>query len=268
MGTMKLFINMKNLHEQWKKYLEELIDPENIDTSDFAIKDELNSDIWENKNKLKNTIADQLYKIAKDFWDSLDIKWVKILDVTVTGSLANYTWSKYSDIDLHIIIDYNEVDENQDIVQDFLRLNSSAWNKNHNILIKDFEVEIYVQDVNEPHYSTGVYSIKNDYWLTRPTKFKPEIDYENVKKKAANLMNDIDEVYELYANKEYREAHKNTIVLQERIRKFRKSGLEKGGAFSVENLAFKVLRRNEYLYKLSSLKIMSYDKMMSINGVY
>ena len=37
--------------------------------------------------------------------------------------------------------------------------------------------------------------------------------------------------------------------------------------FSVENLAFKVLRRNDYLHKLSSLKITAYDKMMSINGV-
>ena len=44
----------------------------------------------------------------------------------------------------------------------------------------------------------------------------------------------------------------------------RKSGLETGGAFSIENLAFKVLRRSDYLKKLNDLKLMSYDKLQSI----
>ena len=79
-------------------------------------------------------------------------------------------------------------------------------------------------------------------------------------------MNDIDEVYELFAEKKYKQAYDEADDLRGRIYKFRKSGLEKGGEYSVENLTFKVLRRNNYLNKLRSLKIMSYDKMMTING--
>jgi len=256
---------MRKLFENWEIYLEELVNPESVDVSSFEIQDELNSDVWE-RGKLKSKIKNKLYKVANDFFESLGLHWVKILDITITGSLANYTWSKYSDIDLHIIIDYKEVDENFELVGDFLRKSSSIWNKNHNIKIKGFEVELYVQNSGEPHHSTGVYSIIDNGWVTEPSKENPKIDYINVKKKAARLMEDIDEVYEMFSNKEYKLALNASEQLREKIRKFRQCGLETRGAFSVENLAFKVLRRNDYLQKLSSLRILSYDKMMSING--
>ena len=99
-----------------------------------------------------------------------------------------------------------------------------------------------------------------------PSKYFPEIDYANVQKKAAKLMSDIDEVYELFAEKNYQDAHDEAERMKERVRNFRHAGLEKGGEYSVENLAFKLLRRNDYLQKLSSLKVLSYDKMMSVNG--
>jgi hypothetical protein len=140
------------------------------------------------------------------------------------------------------------------------------WNKNHNILIKDFEVEVYIQDVNESHYSGGVYSVKDDQWIEVPSREDPQIDFNNVQKKAANLMDDVDEVLELFLSKDYEQALEEAERVRLKIRRFRQSGLEKGGIFSVENLAFKVLRRNGYLQKLSSARIMSYDKTMSING--
>ena len=255
-----------NLTEQWKKYLEELADPEKIDVSSFKVKEFLHPELWDSSQILDDEIGDTLYDIAKEYFKNLDLNWVDLIDVTLTGSLANFTWSQFSDIDLHILIDYKQVDENQDLVQDYLRKSSGLWNKNHNILIKGFEVEVYIQDVNEPHYSGGVYSVKDDRWIEVPSREDPQIDFNNVQKKAANLMDDIDEVSELFLNKEYEHALEEAERARDRIRKFRQSGLEKGGIFSVENLAFKVLRRNNYLQKLASLRIMSYDKTMSING--
>ena len=255
-----------NLTESWKQYLEEIADPENLDVSSFEIQDTLQPDIWESEEKLNQEISARLYEIAKEFFKSLDLDWVTIVDITITGSIANYTWSKYSDIDLHIIIDYNKVDENQELVQSFLRRASSLWNKNHDIFIKGFEVEVYVQDSNEPHYSTGVYSVKYDRWDTKPSKVDPKIDYENIKKKTATLMDKIDDVYGVFKEKDYEEALDQAELVRKKIRKFRQSGLETGGVFSVENLAFKMLRRTDYLEKLSSLRIQSYDKLMSING--
>jgi len=259
-----------NLTESWKNYLKRLVESGDIDVdidvASFETKDNLNSDIWENESLLKPEIADRLYTIAQDFFKSLNLDWVTIKDITLTGSLANYTWSKYSDVDLHIILNFRDVDENLELVREYLRDAGSLWNKTHNITIKGFDVEMYVQDYNEPHHSTGVYSIINDLWVVRASKVSTRIDYPNIEKKAAALMDEINNVYEMYANKEYKNAHEASEKLRDKIRRFRQAGLEKGGAYSVENLTFKILRRNEYLKKLSSLRILSYDSMMTING--
>jgi predicted nucleotidyltransferase len=257
---------MSGLVKNWKKYLNELIDPDEVDVSSFEAKTHLNDDLWENESLFKPEVADRLYAIAQDFFKSLSLDWVELKDITLTGSLANYTWSKYSDIDLHLIVSFREVDENLDLVSEYLRDAGSLWNKQHDIKIKGWPVEVYVQDFNEPHHSTGVYSIINDVWIQRPMKTFQKIDYTNIQKKAALLMQDIDEIYDMYTNKEYKNALESADKLRDKIRRFRGAGLETGGAYSVENLTFKVLRRNEYLKKLSSLRILSYDNLMSLNG--
>ena len=83
------------------------------------IQDELNTNIWTEDQKLKPDISEKLLRIAKDFYEKLELP-VTILDITFTGSLANYNWTKLSDIDLHILIDYNEVNEDRDLVSNYL----------------------------------------------------------------------------------------------------------------------------------------------------
>ena len=248
----------------WKAHLKELDNPLNVDRSSFKLHKNLQSDLWGGGDVLDSNIADVLYDIAKDFFDSLELEWIDIVDIIITGSLANYNWSEYSDIDLHILVDFNEIDENMELVQEYLTSERLRWNRDHDIRIKGFEVEIYVQDTNEEHVSTGVYSIVNDEWHTKPTRESVEIDWTTVEKKATTLMADIDSVYSLFEKEDYVDAEKSALKIKEKIRKFRRAGLDDEGQYSSENIAFKVLRRNGYLEKLSSLRIMSYDKKMSL----
>ena len=255
---------MNNL-DKWKTFLEELADPQFVDVSSLKLKDHLAPEIWES-NKLKPEIADSLYRIAKEFFEKLKLDpFVKIKDVTLTGSLATYNWSDLSDVDLHILLDFEQL-ENRELMEDYFKEKIRNWNNTHEILIKGFEVEIYVQDSNEPHYANGIYSILNDRWVKEPSRFRAEVDYETIKRKAAGLMESIDEVYDLYAEKQYKQSLVAAEGLMDRIRKYRRVGLKTDGLNSIENLTFKVLRRNDYLQKLSSLKILSYDKLMSVNG--
>ena len=249
----------------WKEYLEELVDPDNIDVVSLKQKENLNSDFWEG-DKLNPKILEALYSIAKEFFQSLKLDpEVKIDDVTLTGSLSSYNWSKVSDVDLHILIDFKKLN-NSELVQDYFRQKTFNWNHKHKILIKGHEVELYIQDSSEPHHALGVFSIKDDRWIQKPSKYNVRVDYEAVRKKASDLMERIDNVYEEFSEKKYSKARKLADRLMEKIRKYRKSGLEKDGVYSVENLVFKVLRRNDYIQKLSSLRIMSYDKSKSLNG--
>ena len=60
-------------------------------------------------------------------------------------------------------------------------------------------------------------------------------------------------------------ALKNIDRLKKKIRNMRRAGLESPlQEFSVENIAFKILRRNDTLGFLNDLKKRAYDDMMSV----
>jgi hypothetical protein len=133
-------------------------------------------------------------------------------------------------------------------------------------MIGEYEVEIYVEDNDEQHVSTGVYSILNDEWVIEPGPSEQlfEIDEPNVRKKAASIMNQI-EIAEEELGEDPQKAYDMSDKLKEKIRNMRAAGLKTPqGQYSIENIAFKVLRRTDYLKRLSDLKINSYDALMSM----
>ena len=230
--------------------------------SSFQTQETLEPNFWPLNKKLRPSIRKRLIQIAKDFYDSLEID-ADLKDVTFTGSLANYNWSKHSDIDLHLIVDYNDVGGDIELVKDYFNAKKSLWNRTHDIFIDGFEVEVYVQDENEPHTSTGVYSIMEDEWLIEPDRVEAKLEWDDITKKTESLMDQIDRAALLFKQKKYEDALNYIAKLKEKIRKFRKAGLDSVGEISSENIAFKVLRRNNYLEKLNTLKHMAYDKLMS-----
>ena len=257
--------NSEFLVKNFKNFVNEQNNPEDVDLSSFEFHDELNKDFWNQEDdRLDPEIRQKLIAIADDFWNSLEVGGADYDDITFTGSLAAHNYSKFSDVDLHILIDFSDVDDKTDLVREYFNAMKSIWNRLHDILIKGYEVEIYVQDVNDPHEAQGLYSILNDQWIKKPVLDKQDFDKDNVKKKAAGLMDQIDRLQPLIDDGKYEEAEKYADKLKEKIRKMRKTGLETVGAYSVENLACKVLRRNDYLGKLSDAKREAYDKMQSI----
>lgn len=238
-----------------------------IDLTGFQIQDELNPKIWDENQKMRPEVKKTLLKIADDYFESLEIPGVDIEDVTMTGSLANYNWSKYSDVDLHIVVDYKDVPVDEDLVQDFFKSKSSNWNKEHDVKIYGYDVELYVQDINEPHHSTGVYSILNNEWKVKPEKKKITVNDKSVKDKANMLMDRIEDLYDELIDGDYNVAIKGVDKLTEKIKKMRQSGLESGGEFSVENIVFKVLRRNGMMDRLYDIKTVAYDKSVTLESV-
>tara|TARA_R100000008_G_C3564141_1_gene158084 strand:+ start:310 stop:1077 length:768 start_codon:yes stop_codon:yes gene_type:complete len=253
---------MKNMFENWRGYLEEDLDE--FDKETLQTKPELSSEIWQD-HQLNSEIRARLLQIAKDFFGNLKLD-VDVLDVVFTGSLANYNWSKYSDIDLHIVINFSEVDENEELVREYVNAKKSVWNRSHKILIKGYEVEVYVENDSDVHHSSGVYSVLKDEWLVMPPKQTHDLDWENIAIKTESFMSEVDSLEELYDRGLHDEVVNGADVLKQKIKKFRSSGLELGGEYSIENLVFKVLRRTDYIGKLMKLRVDAYDRSMSING--
>lgn len=240
-------------------------DQEDIDLSSFKTRNKLDPKIWDENKKLRPEIRRRLLMIADDFFETLDIPWVDIDDVTLTGSLANYNWSKYSDVDLHIIIPYNEIDKNEELTKEYLLSKKSLWNNEHDIKIKGYDVELYPQNSEEEHISSGVYSILWDDWLIKPQKGRKYIDSKKVKQKVYSAIEAIDDMYTMFfEGREYDKLIRRIQTLKAKIKKMRQSGLDREGEYSYENIAFKVLRRSGYLERLSDLETKSYDKSLSL----
>jgi hypothetical protein len=225
----------------------------------FQTKDSLCQDIFD-KTKMKSEIRKQLVKISDDFVDSLGINFF-IHDIVLTGSLSNFNWSKYSDLDVHIIIDYEETDFNLDLLKEFFDAKKNVWNNNRDVKVKNFDVELYVQDLNEPHISSGVYSILNDKWVIKPTKKTPKIDDRKILEKSEDFAKKIDL---LVLKSKKHDVLDEIDTLRKKIKKFRQSGLDSGGEYSYENLTFKLLRRNGYIEKILDLKSKLTDKNLSL----
>lgn len=189
----------------------------------------LNPKIWENDD-LKPEVKQSLVKIAQAFEKFLGVD-LDVIDYTITGSNANYTWTAFSDLDLHLIIPGTPTDEQREL----FTAKKALWGEQHDISIKGLPVECYVQGQDEPHHSTGVYSIKNDSWSVMPKKVKPKIDDAAVEAKKDGILRDIESA--LLS----RDLEKLRTV-KDKISQMRKAGLARAGEWSVENLVFKILR--------------------------
>ena len=245
------------------KLFEELIEDKELDkkiVNTFRMKNSLCQDIF-NGTSMKDDVKKSLIKISDNFIDSLGIEFF-IHDVILTGSLANYNWSDYSDVDLHILIDFKETDYNLDMLKEFFDAKKDIWNEQHKITIKGFDVEIYVQDVNEEHVSSGVYSVLHNKWIVKPNRKNPNIDDNKILNKSEELAKKIDDLIDKL--KEGKDVFKELEKLRKKIKKFRQTGLSDGGEFSYENLTFKLLRRNGYIGKLLELKNKITDNKLSI----
>jgi hypothetical protein len=255
---------MKNRISHYLGNISEKVNPEDVDLSSFAVQKTLNPKIWGPKGILKPEVRKHLIKIAQDFLEFLDTPWVEYVDIIFTGSLANYNWSNFSDIDLHILINRGEINDNLELVDEYLSAKKKLWINDHKIKIYGFDVECYAQDVNEEHASSGVYSILNNKWLVIPSKEKPQLDKTMIKRKAALIMSKIDDIVKLNTDGKYNDVLSEYKILWDKIKKMRQSGLDRAGEFSYENIVFKILRRTDYIEKLTNTKLDAYDKLNSI----
>lgn len=231
----------------------------------FYVKDTLSLDIFEKTNggfKMKPSVRERLLIITDKFIEFLGVEFF-IYDVVLTGSLANYNWSEYSDVDLHVLIDFDESEHNNVLLAEFFAAKKNVWNSLHDIKISGFEVEIYVQDVKEKHIASGVYSVLNNKWVIEPQKEKKFIDDRGILEKGEEYAKLIDSLKE--KSEKGVDVVKDVEDVKNKLKRFRQSGLDKGGEFSYENLTFKLLRRNGYIEKLIDLKKEVTDNKLSVD---
>ena len=245
--------------------------PDQINLKSFNFKKQLNPKIWED-NKLKRNVRKRLIKIAKEFVKSTDIEFIPV-DIVIVGSIASFNWSKYSDIDLHIITDFKSINDNTELVKNYLYSKKCEWNNDHRDLkIYGYDVELYAQDINEENESNGIYSVKYNHWIKIPSAKHKQLDKNTIKEIAAMYINKIE-----YYNRKFDElsSDKAFLLLQSKVNYLydliiqgRKKSLPVEGEQATGNIIFKVLRRSGHLEMINKLKKKLFDKINSIEETY
>jgi len=240
--------------------------------------DELNPKFWDKYNNKSGNIEwvfdrivrKKLLKIADDFYEKYQdlLGDLPIEDVQLTGSLANFNYTDRSDLDVHVLVDFKKIMSKKDILKAAVDGVRFIWNLRHDVIIRNHDVELYLQDIHEPHTSSGLYSLLDDKWIRKPKFDPPEVDEQDVKKKFEGFAYEINQMESKLISSSSlpsnaKEMYERLLRLKEKIQKMRKDDLSQNGEFSVGNLAFKMLRNEGYIAKLIDLISKAYARIYS-----
>jgi hypothetical protein len=204
---------------------------------------ELNPDLFDGEH-LQQDVRSALMNIANDFIDYLGISDVDVMDIQLSGSNAAYSYTPNSDIDLHVIVDFTKLPDS-DVYGELFNSKKTLYNDTHTIQVRGYDVELYVQDSNEKHYSLGEYSVKNNRWIKIPIRRRANLDQSATILKFKKLI----QMAELALRSK---DIKKVKALLKKLKKYRQSGLDKHGEFGPENLSYKLLKHRgivDQLYK-------------------
>jgi hypothetical protein len=228
------------------------LDAYNLDDA-VKFNDHLNPKLWDSTEHLTPEVKAQLLLIAEDFREFLGVTDLDLDDITISGSNAAYTYTPNSDIDLHLVVNM-PADE---VYRELFDAKKFQYNEQHNIKIGGYDVELYVQDADQPHISQGIYSILNDDWVQVPRRVKSVVDDTSTRNKFESVGHQIERAIASGSLK-------RMTRMAEKIKKMRQTGLEQHGEFGPENLAFKMLRSQGKIKELYDARNRAKDQELSL----
>ena len=222
--------------------------------------EDLNVKFWDGLT-LRTEVRDKLLEIGYIWAEFAKIPQNAIQDIILVGGNANYNYTEYSDLDLHLVVDKDEIAACQtDFLDDFLRDKKRLWALTHDVTLYGQPVELYAQDIrDEIPRNQGTYSVLNQRWIQEPRKQYVDFTDPLLKQKVRDMMERIDDLIDTQAD------DINVLnKLKEKIRTMRGSAIQRGGEFALENLVFKELRNRGYLDKLSKYIRTIEDRNLSL----
>lgn len=220
-------------------------------TEAYELHDTLNPKLFDlETNKLKPEVQQKLLEIFEEFLKGIDPLTLSVADVQLVGSNCSFNYNDNSDIDLHLIVnfDLNYIDD--EILQSIYNDKKNKFNDKYDFEIYGIPVEVYIEDMKSTNATNGRYSVLHGDWVKEPVPVQYDIpDYS---KELDEMKSKVNEVL-LSGDPKIIEDTINQIYMD------RKTGLELDGEMSIGNLVFKELRnlglldglRNKY-YELKS----------------
>ena len=218
-----------------------------------TIQDELNPVLWSN-NKLRPEIKEKIMELVNEFNSTLDIP-LTILDINIVGSNASYNYTDKSDVDVHIVTNFEEYGYPKEFIEAAMNSFKTNFNNKYDIEYGGYNVEIYVEDVKSSPQSNGIYSVVRDEWIKEPVKLQPiEIELEPELTEFTDKINQI-----LISGTE-----EDIINVIDDLYLLRRNFLVLDGEFGKGNLIFKTIRNEGLLDELKERRVELASKELSI----
>jgi len=214
----------------------------------------LNPKIWGRDEHLLPEVREKLMAIADNFREFLGVGDLDVRDITISGSNAAYNYTPYSDIDLHLVVEFPADNE---IYQELFNAKKYQYNDEHTLSIGGVPVELYVQNADEPPVSQGEYSIPREEWIQVPRRKRAQVDDTCVRAKVEDLDARIHSAIGS-GNAE------SMGRLWDKIKAMRQSGLAQEGEFGCENIVFKILRNKGCIRDLRAARTAAQDRELSL----
>lgn len=221
------------------------------------IHEELNQDLFDGTH-LRPEVRAALLQIAIKFEKTLDLQ-VKPVDIYLTGSSANFNYNESSDIDVHLVYDFEQVGITAKLLVDYFIAKKQVFNSNYNIKVKGLPVEVGVENLNTPIVSTAIYSLVKDGWLIEPEyaeRILPVPDMQQYYKIVQNIENAIQSRDSVEIGK-----------LWDELYALRTASLQNEGELSKGNALFKKLRNLGYLERLKKAYYSSASEELSLEAL-
>ena len=222
-------------------------------TPGIVLHDHLNPLLWDGDH-LRPEVRLSLEHTAHKFELFLGFP-VQVQDIIITGSQTAYTYTEASDIDLHLIVNYQDVQCDQP-VEELFDTKRRLWKELHDIRIHDIPVECYVEDLARPVQGHS-YSLIKDQWIKEPRALTALSLPDDVIKGTTAWTTVIKDAI----------ASKNLDVLHHTrrlLKDYRARGLGSQGELGTANLVFKTLRNNGVIGDLMKSIVYLEDQALSL----
>jgi len=221
------------------------------------VHEQLNQDLFEGMH-LRPEVREALLRIAEKFRQTLGLD-IEPVDVYFTGSMANFNFNDASDLDLHLVYDFEQIGINAEILVKYFIAKKQVFNNDYEITIKGVPVEVGVENLNEPIVSSGIYSVVKDGWMIKPeyaAQFLPRPDM----KQYYELVQKIETAIESRDSKQIGKVWDELYTI-------RKSSLKDEGEYGKGNALFKKLRNLGYLDRLKNAYYSSASEELSLEAL-
>lgn len=221
----------------------------------FEVHDTLNPLLWDKNDKLLPEVKSKIIAVVEQFKNAFDFN-INVLDVMIIGSNASYNYTKNSDLDVHIITNFNDLDASTEITTLLFNQLKTKFNATYDISIHGIPIEVYVEDVNVSATSNGIYSVYTDKWLKFPKKLTSVTKYD-LSKELSTWVPRITAAINS-GNPEFIQQIVNTLYL------LRKNSILVNGEYSKGNQLFKEIRDSGLLQQLKDAYNETISKQLSL----